>query len=221
MLTLLDEGVTPGTFQGNLSKACQDNGLPNVKYDLQSNTAQVFFEAFTGQYSTESTKTPKKIKSKTSKYSRDQLKNLGQNYSTSDSDTNVDFDHNTRRKALIDKPKSKSNFPISDSLTFSAPQDIDYPPRPPQDSRYLMPDTPLSLNTENLCHNQVSCVSNFKDDDLCNDSGKTVNPNPEYLRHLHDTFINECNKDLDSRIPTISSLSQSKVAYISDSDSDY
>ena len=81
-----------------------------------------------------------------------------------------------------------------------------------------MPDTPLSLNTDNLCHD---LNSNSKEDDLCNDSGKTVDPNPEYLRHLHNTFINECNKDLDSRIPTISSLSQSKVAYISDSDSDY
>ena len=123
---------------------------------------------------------------------------------------------------IIDSPFHSSlvTFPPNRSGS-TAPQDIDYPPRPPQDSRYLMPDTPLSLNTENLCHNQVSCVSNFKDDNLCNDSGKTVDPNPKYLRHLHDTFINECNKDLDSRIPTISSLSQSKIAYISDSDSDY
>ena len=45
MLSLLDEAVTPGTFQGNLTKACQDNGLPDIKYALQTNTAQVFFRS--------------------------------------------------------------------------------------------------------------------------------------------------------------------------------
>ena len=166
MLTLLDEAVNPGSFQDNLSKACQDNGLPDIKYDLKPNTAQSFFEACTGQISIRSKRAPKKMKSTLSKYSRDQLKNLGQNYYSSDSDTDTIIDsYPTTQQRALNKIESKPVTPISDSMTFSIP---------PQDHKRLLPDTPLSL-------------------DLCNDSGRTVDLDPEYLRHL---------QDLDSRIQT-------------------
>ena len=100
------------------------------------------------------------------KYSRDQLKNLGQNYNSSDSDTdtNIYSDHTTQQRAL-NKNESKPITPISDSVTNSVR---------PQDHKHLLPDTPLSLA-------------------LCNDSGRTADLDPEYLRHL---------QDLDSRIQT-------------------
>ena len=220
MLAILDEAVTPGSFQDNMSKACQDNGLPDVTYNLQPNTAQAFFKACTGQtpdlfhdiHKRQRSKgTLKRMKSTMSKYSRDQLKNLGQSDYSTDADTISYLDYSNQRKDLQHKVRSKTKSSnaksnIYDSTMTSSVQ--------PQDTKYLFPETPQSLITDDL-------NSNSKKDDLCNDSGKTVDPYSEYLRHLNDTFITECNKDLDSRIPTISSLSQSKVAYISDSDSDY
>ena len=103
MLTLLEEAVSPGSFQANLSKAYHDNGLPNVTYTPQPNTANTFFEAVTGlspsvyshdpQSRQEQSKfynktqgTPKICKSTMTRYAKDQLKKLGWGYKTTDID---------------------------------------------------------------------------------------------------------------------------------------
>ena len=117
--------------------------------------------------------------------------------------------HKVRSKTK--SSNAKSFISESTMTSFDQPQDTHYNCDHPQDTKFLFPETPQSLITDDL-------NSNSKKDDLCNDSGKTVDPYSEYLRHLNDTFITECNKELDSRIPT----QVSKVAYISDSsDSDY
>ena len=44
----LDEAVNPGTFQTNLAKGCEANGLPTLKYSLGQNTARLFFNTICG-----------------------------------------------------------------------------------------------------------------------------------------------------------------------------
>ena len=47
MLTLLDEAISEGTFQSNLTKACHDNDLPNIIYTPHPNTATKLFDSLT------------------------------------------------------------------------------------------------------------------------------------------------------------------------------
>ena len=94
-LALIEEAVTPGVglFQKKLTKGSIDNGIPEIKYQLEPNTAKAFFQAVTGatrretaQMNTEAmqppstdkvirviTGTPEKGKSPLSKHYRDSV----------------------------------------------------------------------------------------------------------------------------------------------------
>ena len=39
-LALLDEAESPGVFERKLKEACNDNGIPEVKYKLEPDTAK-------------------------------------------------------------------------------------------------------------------------------------------------------------------------------------
>ena len=47
-MALMDEAVSPGSFQKNLKKGCEDNGLPVIKYTPGKNTAREFFNNLCG-----------------------------------------------------------------------------------------------------------------------------------------------------------------------------
>ena len=49
-LALIEEAVTPGVgvFQKKLTQGSIDNGIPQIKYQLETNTAKAFFQAITG-----------------------------------------------------------------------------------------------------------------------------------------------------------------------------
>ena len=47
-LALIDEAVNPGVFQNKLDRACEDNNLQKVKYELEPNTALEFYNTITG-----------------------------------------------------------------------------------------------------------------------------------------------------------------------------
>ena len=47
-LALLDEAVNPGIFQSKLSRSCEQNNIPKVKYTLEPNTATAFYNTLCG-----------------------------------------------------------------------------------------------------------------------------------------------------------------------------
>ena len=47
-MALMDEAVSPGSFQKDLKKGCEDNGLPVIKYTPGKNTAREFFNNLCG-----------------------------------------------------------------------------------------------------------------------------------------------------------------------------
>ena len=99
MLTLLDEAVSEGSFQSNLSKACQDNDLPQIIYSPNPNTATALFDSMTKfsdlsctrrqshdhlRQKTKKRKTQKTRKCSLTKYTRDQSKRQGGTYNLFD-----------------------------------------------------------------------------------------------------------------------------------------
>ena len=47
-LAMLDEAATPGIFNNKLEQACKDNGLPEIKYKIEPETAKQFQRAMAG-----------------------------------------------------------------------------------------------------------------------------------------------------------------------------
>ena len=70
-LALLDEATTPGVFDRKMKEACSNNGLPEIKYKLEENTAKNFQETLCGAHiiKRKASSTPT-----TSKYYKDQTK---------------------------------------------------------------------------------------------------------------------------------------------------
>ena len=87
-LALLDEASTPGIFEKKINEACKNNGLQEIKYKLEPNTAKNFQMTLCGAHlqATENIKTAQKNRGnmnrqepteqgKTSKYFKDHTKN--------------------------------------------------------------------------------------------------------------------------------------------------
>ena len=214
-MALIEEAFTPGVFQNKLTAECEANGLLPIKYTLEPNTAKEFVKTLCGAKDLAVTQDSSTETIHISKYSKDQLG--GKKYLDNLAKFNQTVDE---RLATLQDLSEGAVSSIPYLLPSRRRLTNFYMTNRPNDATSNILQGKDDLNPEDLrhdpdlraiqrCHNQVSYISNFKEDDLCNDSGKTVDPNPEYLRHLHD---------LNSRIPT----QVSKVAYISDSsDSDY
>ena len=71
-LALLDEAATPGLFERKIQEACRNNGLPEIKYKLEPNTATNFQRTLCGAQTSIDKKRPSTPT--TSKYYKDQMR---------------------------------------------------------------------------------------------------------------------------------------------------
>ena len=95
-LALLDEASTPGVFSRKMKEAFNNNGLPEIQYKLEENTARDFQKTLCGAHiSTEKNASPKQV---TSKYYNDQIKKKKNANNEDQFEENID--------AIIEKKKT-------------------------------------------------------------------------------------------------------------------
>ena len=62
---LIVEAINPGTFQQTLTKSCENNVIPNLKYTLQPDTAKCFYHSITGTQTKPTSNSSNRIKTTT------------------------------------------------------------------------------------------------------------------------------------------------------------
>ena len=187
MLTLLDEAVSKGSFQSNLSKACHDNDLPNIIYTPHPNTATALFDSMTEFSDCSCTPRPthlrKNMKKQTTKkaktcsltkYTRDQSKRQGEIFNTLDftfihkEEINNCMKQGMSVDEALETTKNKDYIAQSSITDKGQPNCVnDISIRPireiTQDINHLTPESLQSLNSNDITYKQLIDHSDLSD----------------------------------------------------------
>ena len=113
-LALLDEASTPGVFSRKMKEAFNNNGLQEIQYKLEENTARDFQKTLCGAHiSTEKNASPKQV---TSKYYNDQIKKKRNANNEDQFEENIDAiieKEKTPRKIMINTQRGATAMPMT------------------------------------------------------------------------------------------------------------
>ena len=215
-MALIDEAFNPGVFQNKLVTQCEANGLQPVKYSLEPNTAKNFVKTLSGSKDLNVTQNLPTETMRISKFSKDLVggkkytENLAKFNQTAEERLMTMPELIQGDAHLIPRRRRLSNFNAANGISCDSIHNLTQGQYDihPEGLRQFMGTNPIQrTHTQDLIQKKTTESSDISASGSCtlNElSQRTVDLNPDYLRY-------------------ISSLSQSKVSYISDSSdsSDY